>query len=83
VSRHEIDDDQYTWVVGWDQPLSTFFLQRFSKGDPDSGADFWLGATPATQMYEVEELATTALKCGLVIDRKLQAVLYADKDEGR
>lgn len=83
VSRHEIETEYHTWVVGWDQPLQTFFLQRFDKGDTQGNvADIWLGGTPQTKMYEVEDLVQAAAKNGLVVDHAIQVKLYGDKDDG-
>lgn len=83
MSRHEIETEYHTWVVGWDQPLMTFFLQRFDKGDTKSNvADIWLGGTAETKMYEVEDVVRAAAKHGLVIPHSMQVTLYGDKDDG-
>ncbi len=83
MSRHKIETEKYTWVVGWDQPLMTFFIQRFPSGKSDGTADIWLGGDPKTQMYEVEELVREAAKCCLTIDHSLRVKLYGDRDDGR
>lgn len=50
MSRHTLrDDDKFEVVVGWDRPLSTYFLQVYDKrrasGD-DEGLIVWKGLPP-------------------------------------
>lgn len=83
MSRHIIETEYHSWVVGWDHPLMTFYLQRFDKGDTEGNvADIWIGATVDTKMYEVEDVVRAAAKNGLVIDHEMQVKLYGDKDDG-
>ena len=82
MSRHKIETVNHIWVFGWDPPLRTFFLQRFSPGE-DEVADFWLGGEPNTYMREVEDLVREAHRCGLHIDYTHQVLLYGDQHDGR
>jgi len=83
MSRHKIETEDFTYVVGWDQPLQTFFIQKFKKGDDNGIALFWLGGDPTTRMYEVEDLVRAGNRCGVVIDSRMRITLYGDKDDGR
>lgn len=83
MSQHVIEDDQYRWLVGWDPPLLTYFMQKHDKAvDPDDNPVVWLGARPA-EIYEVEDLVRSAKKHGLDIPVETARALYLDKDEGR
>lgn len=83
MSRHKIDTEYYTWIVGWDQPLMTFFLQRFDKGDAENNTpDIWLGGTAETKMYEVEDVVRAGAKHGLTIPYSMEVILYGNKDDG-
>lgn len=84
MSRHEIETEYHTWVVGWDNPLMSFFLQRYDKGDTKGNvADIWLGGSSPTQMHEIEDLVVAAAERGLVISYEIQADLWEDKAIGR
>jgi hypothetical protein len=84
MSRHEITNDKGKWVIGWDHPLLTFFLQLYDGDvDEDDNPVIWLGATKETRMYEVDHLVGVARANGLVITPDMQVILYGDKDEGR
>lgn len=85
VSRHVVVNRQSTmkWVFGWDQPLQSFYLQVHNlELSPDDQIVAWLGATPKTRMYEVEDLIQEAQNYGLAIDSSYQPLLYREKDEG-
>ena len=86
MSQHIVlsDDGSRKWVFGWDQPLQSFFLQVHHLDVPeDEQIKIWLGADPATQMYEVEDLAREAKKEGLDLAPSFRKELYAEKDDGR
>lgn len=85
VSRHIVMNKQATrkWVFGWDQPLQSFYLQVHNlELPPDDQIVAWLGATPKSRMYEVEDLIREAKNYGLAIDSSYQPLLYREKDEG-
>jgi pyrroline-5-carboxylate reductase len=84
VSRHEVELGEKKYVFGWDQPLMSFFLQVHDlvREDEDDQIVVALGASPATQMYEVEDLVRAAAKHGLNIDHATQVKLYGEKDDG-
>ena len=50
MSRYSIpaQDTRFTVVVGWDNPLTTFFAQVFDPSieDEDEADILWLGTTP-------------------------------------
>jgi len=86
MSQHETisQDGSRKWVYGWDQPLQSFFLQVHHLDAPeDEQIKVWLGADPATQMYEVEDLVREAMKEGLDIPYRIQVELHGEKDDGR
>jgi copper oxidase (laccase) domain-containing protein len=84
MSQHIVQDEQFKFVFGWDQPLMSFYLQ---KHDPTQAEDdqivVWLGATADTKMYEVNDLVYAAHKHGLLIDHSTRVQLYGEKDDGR
>jgi len=84
VSQHIVQDEQFKFVFGWDQPLQSFYLQ---KHDPTREEDdriiVWLGATVDTTMYEVEDLVRMARKHGLRIDYSTRVKLYGERDHGQ
>jgi len=84
VSRHVVVNRKATmkWVFGWDQPLQSFYLQVHNLVLPkDDQIVAWLGATPDSKMYEVEDLIREAKNHGLAIDPSYQPILYREKDE--
>lgn len=84
MSQRVIEEGVKKYVFGWDQPLQSFFLQvHDSTRPPDEQIVTWLGADPATKMYEVEDLVKAAMKEGLDIPYRIEVELYADKDYGR
>lgn len=83
MSQHIINDGAFEYVFGWDQPLRSFYCQKHHLGLPKGETIVdWVGATPETTMYEVEDLVREAKKIGLHIDSVLQRRLYQEKDEG-
>jgi len=84
MSQHIVEQDNKKYVFGWDQPLMSFFLQVHDLSRPeDEQITCWLGADPATQMYEVEDLVKEAMKEGLDIPYRIQVELHGEKDDGR
>jgi hypothetical protein len=83
MSQHVQFSDGKKFVYGWDQPLQSFFFQVHDLSLPeDEQIIFWDGATPDTQMYEVEELYMAAQENGLEIDSEMRVRLYGEKDDG-
>jgi hypothetical protein len=83
MSRHELTTSKGLWAFGWDQPLQSFYLQLYDGDvEPDENPVIWLGATPETEMYEVEDLARAAQRNGLIIPHDMRVTLYGDKDDG-
>jgi hypothetical protein len=72
------------FVFGWDQPLMSFYLQVHDTTieNKDDQIVFRAGATPETEMYEVEQLVQVASEHGLEIDPAMQSQLYGEKDDG-
>lgn len=83
VSRHIVQEERFKYVFGWDQPLQSFYLQVHDSEiiDPDSNPVHWLGCTPPTQMYEVEDLCRSAEIHGLHISHEMRVTLNAEKDD--
>lgn len=85
MSQHILTKENWKFVFGWDQPLMSFYFQvhdlSFSKDD-ENQIKFWLGASPATKMYEVDELVAKARQFGCDIPYETQVKLYGEKDEG-
>lgn len=87
MSQHIVTQGDQKFVFGWDQPLSSFYLQVHDMTRPEDDEEkpriiFWAGATVDTQMYEVEDLVKVARRKGLVIDHIQQVKLYGEKDDG-
>jgi hypothetical protein len=87
MSQHVVQQEKKLYAFGWDQPLMSFYLQVHDTTRPPDDEEkprieVWLGATPDTRMYEVEDLVKTAQKHGLVIDHSTQVKLYGEKDDG-
>lgn len=80
MSRHDLPAHRgNTVVVGWDQPLMTFFaiVKRIGDGEIVE----WLGTEP----YEIDEIDELVRRVApyAEIPYGLQMTLYGDKDEGR
>lgn len=83
MSRYEIESQKKKYVVGWDHPLQTFFLQVHDLTLPeDEQVVVSLGSTVETEMYEVEQLVQAASQHGLDIPYRLEMDLYEDRDDG-
>lgn len=90
MSRHIINEsNRGFWVVGWDQQLMTFFLQKHSHAAPvDENPVKWWPMTNQENknigpMYELTDLDRVARQNGLVLSHTLKTQLYLDRDEGR
>lgn len=81
MSRHVIMDQQYKYVFGWDQPLQSFFFQKYDLTQNEKIV-VWLGADADSVMYEVENLVHAAQKHGLRIGYDMRVKLYGEKDCG-
>jgi hypothetical protein len=87
MSRHEIPgfSPANKIIVGWDNPLQTFFVQVIDRKKEDAGRDekflLWLGCS-LREIYEVEQLVRL-LSLFAKLTPAMQATLYGDKDEGR
>ncbi|GAA0918687.1 hypothetical protein [Nonomuraea longicatena] len=75
-----------TTEVGWDAPLSTYFLSAFEPGDDPDGDDtevFWYGCTPA-EVPTVDALDALLAKHNLVVTAPIASALVQDRErEGR
>jgi len=84
MSRHEISIERGKWVVGWDQPLMSFYLQFYDDlAEDDDNPTIWLGATADTTMYDIEDISRVASKNGLRLGSQMLTTLYNDRDEGK
>ena len=89
MSQHIVKiDGQTEALVGWDQPMLTYFAQIYKidgQGEriaaEDGGTILQIG-TRNFEIYELEEFLTK-LGSRIPLDRKLRAALYADRDDGR
>lgn len=85
MSQHIVEKTNAKYVYGWDQMLQSFFLQIHDltkDEDADDRIPVWLGATPDTTMYEVEDLVRAGQKHGLYIPNRRRVELYGEKDNG-
>jgi hypothetical protein len=84
MSQYEVVNENRRFVFGWDQPLSSFFLQvHHEDALEDENPIVWLGATQETAMYEVDDLVGATCKHGLKIGTEMLVTLFRDKDEER
>jgi hypothetical protein len=87
MSRHEIPalDKTHRVIVGWDQPLLTFFAQvidrRREVEERDDKIVVWRGCK-LRELYEVDDLARVVARYA-ELTPEMRATLYGDKDEGR
>jgi hypothetical protein len=60
VSRYEWTKDNFTFSIGWDPPLATFFAQIQDNSIPEDSAEenviVWLGADRSGQFPELDLL---------------------------
>lgn len=89
MSRYQIaarDDERFKIVVGWDQPLQTFFGQVIDRAadaadDDESRIVLWIGAS-LREIDEIDDLARD-LRDYANLGPNVRQRLYDDKDEGR
>lgn len=87
MSRHEISafDTSHKIIVGWDDPVCTFFIQVIDRKKEHAGSDdkfvYWVG-TGRGQIDNIDELARHALPYA-ELTPKIRRTLYRDKDERR
>lgn len=87
MSRHDIParDPAHKIIVGWDQPLLTFFMQVIDRKKEAAGEDekfvSWLGCSFG-EIYEVDHLRRRLARYA-DLTPEMGATLYGDKDEGR
>ncbi|GAA2019036.1 hypothetical protein GCM10009839_14220 [Catenulispora yoronensis] len=68
-------------VVGWDRPLSTFFLLIRPPEESD-GDQVWLGLA-AGEFYELDRFLPVLARHGIVLPDRLVLALFMDRDLGR
>lgn len=90
MSRHVINESKRCfWVVGWDQPLQTFFLQQHKRSaSEDRNPIKWFPRTNSPHpeigpMYDLEDLERVMRRNGMVLEPHIKTQLYLDRDEGR
>ncbi len=85
MSRHFITakDSNHEVVVGWDQPLLTFFVQVYDKRKrgTDDELIVWRGTAPR-DLYDVDDVRRIVGRYA-VFTTDIASTLYGDKDEGR
>jgi hypothetical protein len=87
MSRHEIParDQAHKVIVGWDQPLLTYFAQVIDRAKEDAGEDdkfmLWVGCS-LREIYEIEDLERRLYRYA-ELSSEISSTLYGDKDEGR
>ncbi|WP_158811226.1 hypothetical protein [Beijerinckia sp. L45] len=83
MSRYELDGRKpgFRVVVGWDQPMLTYFVHVFDPASKREGPTVWLGGTPS-ELYELDDLKR-AIRPHADLTLQLFAQLYRDRDEGR
>lgn len=87
MSRHEIPalrPEQHKVIVGWDQPLMSYFAQvidrKKEEEDEDDKLVLWVGAS-LPRLYEIDDLQR-ALRGYAHLSQKIRTTLYGDKDDG-
>lgn len=92
MSRHDIDlGEGRRLVVGWDQPLQTYFAIRYDTPDTNAAPSMWLGAGPderwsstsSSPLYDLEDLERALGPKAALLSPELKRELYLDRDEGR
>lgn len=84
MSQYIIMQSKTKYVFGWDPPLRTFFLQVHDTTRPEEEQiTVWLGATPETEIHEVEQLVQMASEHDLDMPYRIQVELEEDKDQNR
>jgi hypothetical protein len=78
MSRYTVDTQDQEIVVGWDNPLQTFFLQVSERGRDEEGPRVWLGTLPG-ELPTVEALAK-ALTPYTTLSDELRTTLQRDAD---
>ncbi len=89
MSQHIVPIDSNTEaLVGWDQPMLTYFAQIYKIDEAgervaaeDGGTILQIG-TGNFEIYTLEEFLGK-IGSRIPLDRKLRAALYADRDDGR
>lgn len=75
MSRHEIEG----LVVGWDQPMQTYFAQRLRDGVCTLGI-----GTHVEELYDLDAFKRALrTELGFTLPADLEAELYVDRDLGR
>lgn len=86
MSRHVIETlarQDVEVVVGWDQPLQTYFGVVYDKAKKGTDNDLllWVG-TQHCELYEIDQLAH-AMREYVTLEPQMRAKLYGDKDSDR
>jgi hypothetical protein len=88
MSRHEISarNPAHKVVVGWHNPLQTYFVQVIDRvweaaGDDKRRMLLWAGKRP-NDLYEVDQLARK-LAGFADLTPEMRSTLCSDKDAGR
>lgn len=83
MSRHAVPDQPHPTYVGWDLPMTTFFVQVYGRGEEaDGGPTTWVG-TRHYELYDFEQLDPVLRRHHIALPRELRRQLYADRDDGR
>jgi len=81
MSRYKLPADGLDIVVGWDPPLSTFFVQVWDLHKPeDDNEVLWVGYTPG-EIRDVDQVVKAVAPWVRVPD-SVQRSLYADAHGG-
>ena len=87
MSRYETETDTYRIVVGWDDPLQTFFVQVYAlNNDEDADDDIvmWRGAAPDDKIATFDELNRILMEQILpIIDDDIKADLQRDQKNSK
>ena len=83
MSQHEIAGHRlgFKVIVGWDQPLLTYFVHVFDAGWKREGPTIWLGDRPR-ELYDLDDLKR-AIRQHADLPQELLVTLHRDRDEGR
>lgn len=82
VSQHIRETETVKYVFGWDQPLTSFYLQVFDTTlEEKDNPVIWL-APPLNFLYDVEDLVRAAIPHGLLLTNEERVKLREEKGAG-
>ena len=75
MSRHKYTTKAYTIIVGWDNPLQTFFAQVWKGTEERGKLALWLGADPS-KLVEIDHLVRELEPFGGLPEETKEALMW-------